>query len=325
MDQFYIYYLICFLANIMIIKYRITIAHKLKLLDQPNIRKSHKSPIPSIGFMLFIPMIILSLFNLYIEGNLKGKISILLFFTSVLFSIVGYIDDRSQLSGKFKFFLISIALLIILPLEKSFIVNYLIFAGTDYVVLLNQAALFFTVFCIFFFYNSLNFADGLNGICLSLCLFWISYIMIFSGPNIFYFIIFVSLIFTIIPNLFGKLFIGNTGVNFLSIIFSMIFIDLYNKNFLKFDEIIILTIIPCIDTIRVSIERFINKKSPFEPDKNHLHHLMIKLTNQSIVFIPYIIICTLPIILFQIGVNSFVVIFLSILFYLILLSSLKNK
>ena len=324
MDQFYIYYLICFLANIMIIKYRISIAHKLKLLDRPNIRKSHKFPIPSIGFMLFIPMIILSLFNLYIEGNLKGKISILLFFTSVLFSIVGYIDDRSPLSGKFKFFLISIALLIILPLEKSFIVNYLIFAGTDYVILLNQAALFFTVFCIFFFYNSLNFADGLNGICLSLCLFWISYIMIFSGLNIFYFIIFVSLIFTIIPNLFGKLFIGNTGVNFLSIIFSMIFIDLYNKNFLKFDEIIILTIFPCIDTIRVSIERLINKKSPFEPDKNHLHHLMIKFTNQSIVFIPYIIVCALPIILFQIGINSFVVIFLSILFYLILLSSLKK-
>lgn len=324
MDQFYIYYLLCFIVNIFIFKYGTVIGIKLKLLDQPNYRKSHKYPVPSIGFMLFIPAIILSLLNLYIEGSLKGKVFILLCFTSALFSIIGYIDDRSQLSGKFKFFLISIILLVILPLDKNFVVNYLIFAGTDYVILLNQAALFFTVFCIFFFYNSLNFSDGLNGICLSLCLCWITYIMIFSESNIFYVIILLSLIFTIIPNLFGKLFIGNTGVNFLSIIFSMIFIDQYNKNFLKFDEIIILTLFPCLDTIRVSIERLVNKKSPFEPDKNHLHHLMTKLTNQSIVFIPYIIVCALPIFLFQIGINSFVVIFLSILFYLILLSSLKK-
>lgn len=325
MEQFYIYYLICFVLNIFIVKYRITIATKLKLLDQPNFRKSHKSPIPSIGFMLFIPVIILSLLNSYIEESLKLKIFILFCFTSALFSIIGYIDDRSQLSGKFKFFLISIVLLIILPLEKSFLVNYLIFAGIDYIIILNQAALFFTVFCIFFFYNSLNFSDGLNGICLSLCICWIVYIMMFSETNIYYIMIFSSLIFTIIPNLMGKLFIGNTGVNFLSIIFSMIFIDLYNKNFLKFDEIIILTLFPCIDTIRVSLERLINKKSPFEPDKNHLHHLMTKLVSQSFVFVPYILICTFPIILFQLNINSFIIITFSVFFYLFFVKFLKLK
>ena len=34
--------------------------------------------------------------------------------------------------------------------------------------------------------------------------------------------------------------------------------------------------IPIFDTLRVSLARIKNKKSPFQPDKNHIHHLLLK-------------------------------------------------
>jgi UDP-GlcNAc:undecaprenyl-phosphate GlcNAc-1-phosphate transferase len=39
---------------------------------------------------------------------------------------------------------------------------------------------------------------------------------------------------------------------------------------------IVIVIYPLIDLLRVFIIRIAQKKSPFHPDKNHLHHLLLK-------------------------------------------------
>ena len=41
------------------------------------------------------------------------------------------------------------------------------------------------------------------------------------------------------------------------------------------DTIFIIMMIPGIDMLRMFIIRVINKKNPFRPDKNHLHHLLL--------------------------------------------------
>ena len=54
------------------------------------------------------------------------------------------------------------------------------FKNTDKLILLNQASIFFTIFCIYFFYNSLNFSDGYNGISITLSLYiLITFFLIF--------------------------------------------------------------------------------------------------------------------------------------------------
>ena len=40
---------------------------------------------------------------------------------------------------------------------------------------------------------------------------------------------------------------------------------------------IVLIFIPAFDTLRLFSQRILNKKSPFIADKNHLHHLVLKL------------------------------------------------
>ena len=44
-----------------------------------------------------------------------------------------------------------------------------------------------------------------------------------------------------------------------------------------------------IDIIRVVLIRLINRKSPFEADKNHIHHLIFNKTNSHIISVAVII------------------------------------
>ena len=48
------------------------------------------------------------------------------------------------------------------------------------------------------------------------------------------------------------------------------------------DEIIVLMILPGIDMIRVASSRILRKQHAFEPDQNHLHHLLMKMFNEKI-------------------------------------------
>ena len=67
----------------------------------------------------------------------------------------------------------------------------------------------------------------------------------------------------------NKLFLGNSGVNFISIFISLLIIKSYNTQNINLycDEIFLLFYIPGLDAARVTITRALNKTSPFSPDK----------------------------------------------------------
>jgi len=84
-------------------------------------------------------------------------------------------------------------------------------------------------------------------------------------------------------------------------------------------------IIPGIDLIRLFITRILNKKNPLNPDRQHLHHLLIEKIslNKSLL----IIFCLLifPIILNLININNLLTFFLTILAYLSLFFFISSK
>ena len=71
---------------------------------------------------------------------------------------------------------------------------------------------------------------------------------------------------------------------------ALIFIKSYNEDKILADQIIILMILPGIDLLRVAISRILKKKHAFEPDRNHLHHILMKKFNN---FSSYILITTI--------------------------------
>ena len=52
---------------------------------------------------------------------------------------------------------------------------------------------------------------------------------------------------------------------------------MYNQNFnIDSDHIFLIMIIPGIDLIRLFLTRVSKGYSPFQPDRNHLHHILLR-------------------------------------------------
>ncbi len=323
----YLFHSIFILYSILIYTYRFKISKFLNLLDYPdNQRKSHRKPTPAIGGLIILPYLFFSLLALYLETELKIKLLFIWSFLFFSFFITGLIDDRINLNAKNKTFILLFVLFTILPLDSSLLVNSLVFKDVKYVILLNQGSLFFTIFCIYFYFNSLNFSDGLNGISIGSCIYVLSIIIFLKGSiNLFDMSLLIGLVTILIPNLFGRIFLGNSGVSLLSSLVFIYTINFYNEGIIFFDEIILLFFLPTIDTVRITIERILKGNSPFLSDKNHLHHLMAKIIDKKFVFIPYIIFSILPYLIFKLGLYSYFSFIIFVILYTIVLISLKLK
>ena len=288
------------------------------VLDYPNdIRKIHTKPIPLLGgIILFLNLLFFFTYKLFNQIDLK--IFLVLYLLNFSFFLIGFIDDKKSISPIKKTLLIFSLLFIILPLEQNLIVKNLIFKDIEINILLNEGGIFFTIFCIYFFFNFLNFSDGLNGISLGISLYW-TLVLLFL--NILYFDFIISLIFCIIIlliyNLRNQLFLGNSGSSLLSIIFSSLFILQYNQqNIILCDEIFLLVFLQSIDSGRVSLERILKGVSPFKADNIHFHHLLLKKFNNIISLIIYLILSIIPFALSFFGLKTYYAFLISLIIYI---------
>ena len=323
----YLFHFCFIIYSILIYRYRNNISTKFKLMDFPdNIRKSHSSPVSSVGGLIIFPYITCALIFLSFLSFIKIKVLFIWIFLYTSFFLTGIIDDKIHLNAKSKTFVLLFILFIFLPLDSGLIVRILDFKDIKYVIVLNQGALFFTIFCIYLFYNALNFSDGLNGISLTLCLYFLIAIIFAQNElNVFYYAILIGIFITLIPNLFGKIFIGNSGISFLACVLFLLFIDSYNKNLILFDEIVLIVFLPTVDAGRITIERIINGESPFKSDRNHFHHLLTKIFKKEYVFLPYLIFAMLPYLITKINVTTYISLIIFSALYFLTLIFLKRK
>jgi len=249
-----------------------------------------------------------------------------LLFLYSFFFFIGFIDDKFSISPGKKTFAILLVLFLTVPLHENIIINDLTFKDLGIVVQLNQANIFFTILSIYFFFNIINFSDGANGITTSLCIYWLIIFAFFGSINIlFIYSLIIILIIILIFNLMSKIFLGNSGSSLLSIVFASLFIINYNLDkTIKCDEILLMMFVPALDSLRVTIERIINGNSPFKPDMRHLHHLLLKNFNKKIIFIPYIILSSIPFLL-SIFFNTMIILILSSIFYFFIFYILIRK
>ncbi len=302
---------------------------KFNFLDFPNKRKSHSVPMPfsgglTIGIILFLNSLYLIISNYEI---IFFYINIYVF--SLLFLVFGFFDDLKNFSTKNKLFLILLLLFFIVFATPNLVIYelkfYYIFNKT---FVLDIFAIPFTIFCIFMLFNALNFADGKNGISIALSIYWLFYVMFKISSDVFFVIGLIAILIIVLYfNLKNKLFLGNSGVNFLSIFISLLIIKSYNTQNISFfcDEIFLLLFIPGIDAARVTIYRALKKKSPFSPDKTHLHHYLEKYINDNFIWLFYLSISIMPILILKLTQSFFISIFLSSVLYLILFNKFFAK
>ena len=307
------------------------------LLDVPNsISKIHQTPTPYLGgFILSINLIIIFIYfyfvnqplildnNLLIK-HLDSKIFILVFFLSTLFFIsIGLFDDIYQLKYYTRLFLTGSILYLSISLYADLQITKLNF---DFFSTINitTIAIPFTVLCFLTLINSLNFYDGINGQSSLYIMFLLSYIFFKSSFPIVIFLI-VPLVIFLYLNLKGMAFMGDSGIYGYSYIIGLLFVLAYNSYFLNIEEIILLTLLPFFDLLRLSYARIIRGNSPFIGDLYHIHHLIFH--SNSIYYTNFILILLFmnPIILYLFFDLFFINIFIFIILYLLVIRYFKLK
>lgn len=256
-----------------------------KYFDKINNRSSHESlATRSGGISIFITVFIISFF-FYVQGSLIYDYSFII--PLGLLVSVGIYDDIYSVDFKLKFIFQIIAAKLII--DNGLIVDNL--HGVFGIYEINRIiAQLITLLLIVSIINAINFIDGIDGLAVSLtAIFIISFEMFSSEITPFYYLSILTLL-SFIPLYYynfrinNKVFLGDSGSHFLGGIISMLVIYILTNNYViksNFDIhkiVFVLSILayPIIDFIRIIFLRVINGKSPFEADKNHLHHLLFK-------------------------------------------------
>lgn len=263
-----------FLSTLLFIKLLIKNALFLGLADIPNERSMHTKITPrgagiGFGFSFFITILIFD-FSLFIEYWL-------LFLGIFLVFLVGILDDHKNASPKAKFYAIFIATFL-LYLEDISIYSLGYFFGFE--LSLWYFALPFTMFALAGFTNALNLIDGLDGLAASITIIILSSFLYIGYVNNDELIIMlctitiISLLAFLVLNWHpAKIFMGDSGSLFLGFIISIV--SCLSLEYIHPIAIFYLTAIPIVDTLVVMVRRIRKGKSPFNPDKTHIHHILL--------------------------------------------------
>jgi UDP-GlcNAc:undecaprenyl-phosphate/decaprenyl-phosphate GlcNAc-1-phosphate transferase len=281
--SFAISFTITFLAIPVIIK----VAEEKKLFDMPDARKIHQvaiTPLGGIGIFAGFVFGCLLTMNLKVSSEFQYFIAA----TMVIF-FLGLKDDILVLSPIKKFIGQVLAAFLIIYYGRIQIRSMHGFFGIH--ELPEMFSLLISYFSVIVIINSFNLIDGVDGLAGSLglmssALFGIYFLS--TGMEPYYVLAFslcgsllAFLIFNFQP---AKIFMGDTGsllIGSVNAILVLKFIDPGNGpepvNPIISSPAIGFTIlmIPLLDTLRVFAIRIFKRRSPFSPDRNHIHHLLL--------------------------------------------------
>jgi UDP-GlcNAc:undecaprenyl-phosphate GlcNAc-1-phosphate transferase len=308
-------------------------ARLIALYDKPDgVRKVHKKKVPCVGgFIFFINLvaIVLSLNFFNIEDLnffLSKKQFNIFFFFSFLFFIIGYLDDRFNLNPNIKLILFAILLYLFLFFFPDWIIKSLNFSFYTKSINIKEISYFFTIIAFLLFINSFNMFDGINLQSASYSIFILIIFYTKSNFNLFYFFLIFPLLIFFYLNYKNKCFLGDNGTLLFSFVFSVLFVDFHNNKKLIFaDEIFLIMLIPGLDMLRLFIARIVKGHNPFHPDRNHVHHLLVKKFGNNLSLIILFSLIFLPNLLNQFYSVTFFLIILSIFFYFYLIIICKKR
>ena len=143
----------------------------------------------------------------------------------------------------------------------------------------------FTVFWIVGITNAINWLDGLDGLTSGIILIYSSFLTGYSFLSQDFNLAITSAIISgsclgfLNHNKFpASIIMGDSGSNFLGFIISVLSIFSFKTidSGINFYYAFIFMSIPLLDMLFVISKRILNKKSPFYPDRNHLHHRLLR-------------------------------------------------
>ena len=272
------------------------------IIDKINDRSSHKGiATRSGGIALFTSVFFISSYHYLVKIEI---FDFSLLVPLALLLLVGLYDDAYKLDFKLKFIFQIIAAKIII--DYGLVLDNL--HGLFGIYELNRIiAQMLTMFIIVSFINAINFIDGIDGLAISIIILFLSTFEFFSNTTTDFFILTIIIISSLIPLYYynfrkeKKVFLGDSGSLFLGGLVSIYVIYILSQEYIikesydlhKIIFVISILFYPIIDIVRIVFKRIIEGRSPFEADKHHIHHLILKKTKSHLLSTIFIITASL--------------------------------
>lgn len=291
-------FLLAFIVTYVAIPSIVDVSKKKHLFDTPNERTSHLENTPTLGGLsIFAGFIISAMIFLYIPDI--PYIQYVIAGVVVVF-FIGLKDDIIAIAPMTKFIGQLFAATIIIDLGGIRLAGLYGLFGITNIGYYGSDLL--TIFVIIAIVNAFNLIDGIDGLAAGVGIlaslvfgFWF-----YHSGQLQLAILACAMIGSLLAffrfNVFSvkrKIFMGDIGSLLLGFIIAIFAI--------KFNEIsaslppehpykvvaapavsIGILIVPIYDTIRIFILRIVHGRSPFNPDREHVHHYLLELTGSHI-------------------------------------------
>ena len=290
MDFVFIAMAVAFLVATLVFPLVLRFAQYYQIVDNPNARKLQRQSVPLLGGIVVYCGILAGIICYY--SNLDASMFPLGIVGMTIMLIIGTWDDVRNLSVIIRFIV-----------EILVIVGLIFYVGF-YLDDMHGLWGFHTIDPIIAYplsiisgvgiINAMNLIDGIDGYSSGYGIFaCVSFAILFGlcdkpATMMIALVTAASLLPFFLHNVFGKktkMFIGDGGTLMLGVLMTMfVFSSLSSKStcfqldrkgFSLIAYCLAILSIPVFDTLRVMISRMVRGRSPFQPDKTHLHHLFI--------------------------------------------------
>lgn len=272
-------FIVAMFISMMLIPPLMRSAQRYAFIDIPSARKVHDVPIPRIGGLAMVagavtPILLWVDQSRHVSGFLWGVAIIIAF---------GLWDDRKPLDYRMKFFGQLLAVLIAV-FYGGIVIRYVPFCGLEPIP--EPAAIGLTIFALLGITNAINLSDGLDGLAggttlLSIGTLSLLAFLVHDGELL---ILSMAVMGSIIGFLRfnthpAQIFMGDAGSQFLGFSSGVLVIILTQQSstVLSPSMPLLLLGLPLMDTFLVMSQRLFERRSPFKPDQNHIHHKLLKL------------------------------------------------
>lgn len=263
-------------------------------VDKPNERRVNKVNMPNLGGLAIFSGFILGYMFFCEQTVIMNAILI----GSFILIITGIIDSINSIKARYQ---------LIAQIAAAFVVVFyggLLLSEIDAFGLHLNFGIFaypITIIFIVGMINVINLIDGLDGLAAGISSIYfvtigvIAFIMNKTGglDIVLSFIMLGSSIGFLVHNFHpAKIFMGQSGSMFLGFIISIIaLLGFKNVTLTSFLVPILIMAVPILDTFFAILRRLINKQSIAKPDKQHLHHQLLKMnfSHRTTVLIIYYI------------------------------------
>src|SRR5690349_23626321 len=266
-------------------------AIRLDNVDHPEARRVNDRPVPrGGGIAVAASFLLVAIVFVMVNGptgpvpvptNLDPPELLGLLVGGAVATIIGVLDDTFQLRARWQL-LGQLALAALAVIAGVTVTNINNPFGPGSIILTGPYAVGFTVLWVVGMINSINFIDGLDGLSSGIALIAAATLGLISLTTAVAQPFIGVLCLALAGALLGFLrwnfhpatiFIGTSGVMFVGYTLAVLSI----LGTAKVAVALLVLGVPIIDTFWIIVRRIVTGKSPFTPDRGHIHHRLLDL------------------------------------------------